>query len=168
MDSTALPAIFNNRAEVYDLASHLVTENMVQVEEGDGDDFFNPELAMPRTAYELRRILAFGQAEWVGIEIHRSGALDGSDAGTQKKIKDISSVVKQLMITFPSQLTILRIEKRQSQSIAHDLRPYWDTPSPEARDKVRSSTASFTEFMQTRIEEWTRETAGEGETELVV
>jgi hypothetical protein len=24
---------------------HLVTENMVQIEEGDDDDFFNPELA---------------------------------------------------------------------------------------------------------------------------
>jgi hypothetical protein len=120
---------------------------------------------MPRTAHELRRLLAFERAEWVGIEIHGSGALDGSDAGTQKKIKDISSVVKQLIIKFPSQLTILRIEKRQRQSIAHDLRPYWDTPSPEARERVRSSTASFIEVMQTRIEEWTRETVGEGEME---
>ena len=123
---------------------------------------------IPRTAYELRRLLAFKQAEWVSIEIHGSGALDSSDTGTQKKIKDISSVVKQLIIKFPSQLTILRIEKRQRQSITHNLRPYWDTPSPEARDRVRSSTASFTKVIQTRIEEWTRETAGEGETELVV
>jgi hypothetical protein len=123
---------------------------------------------MPRTARELRRLLAFKQAEWVGIEIHGSGALDSSDARTQKKIKDISRVVKQLIIKFPSQLTILRIEKQERQSIAHNLRPYWDTPSPEARERVRSSTASFTEVMQTRIEEWTRETAGEGETELVV
>jgi hypothetical protein len=122
---------------------------------------------MPRTARELRRLLAFEQAEWVGIEIHGSGAMDGSDARTQKKIKDISSVVKQLIIKFPSQLTILGIEKRERQSTAHDLRPYWDTPDPEARERVRSSTASFTEVMQTRIEEWTRETAGEGETELV-
>ena len=122
---------------------------------------------MPQTAYKLRRLLAFEQAEWVGIEIHGSGALDGSDAGTQKKIKDISSVVKQLIMKFPSQLTILRIEKRQGQSLAHDLRPYWDTPSPEARERVRSSTVSFTEVMQTRIEEWAQETAGEGKTELI-
>lgn len=123
---------------------------------------------MPRTARELRRLLAFEQAKWVSIEIHGTGALNSSDARTQKKIKDISSVVKQLIVKFPSQLAILWIEKRERQSIAHDLRPYWDTPSPEARERVRSSTASFTEVMQTRIEKWTQETAGEGETELAV
>ena len=123
---------------------------------------------IPRTARELRQLLAFEQAEWVGIEIHGSGALDGSDASTQKKIKDISSVVKQLIIKFPSQLTIFRIEKRKRQSTAYDLRPYWDTPSLEARERVRSSTASFIEVMQTRIEEWTRETTEESETKLVV
>jgi hypothetical protein len=111
---------------------------------------------MPRTARELRRLLAFEHAERVGIEIHGSGALDGSDAETQKKIKDISRVVKQLIDKFPTQLTILRIKEQQRRSIASDLRPYWNTPSSDARERVRNGTASFTEEMQSRIEEWTK------------
>jgi hypothetical protein len=58
---------------------------------------------------DLRRLLTFKQAEWVGIEIWGKGALDGSDLKTQQKIKDISRIVEELIAQFGDCFTIMKV-----------------------------------------------------------
>jgi hypothetical protein len=108
---------------------------------------------------DLRRLLAFESAEWIGIEIHGKGALDGSDLKTQQKLKEISKIVKELIAQFGNRFTIMKVQKRpgNSHTTAHDLKPYWNTPTAQAKDKLQRSRASFEELMQIQIEEWTRE-----------
>ena len=235
---------------------HLVTEDMVQIEEGDDDDFFNPELANgvllrqeymvgndeagkqiakearemyykqntftvrshwlceflvdtladgkpfrveslvrkivvtvdlehihdsmgmpsspeprgkrkgrgtdkieevePWAVRDLKQLLAFTNADWIGIEIRGGGALDGSDLRTQQKIQEISRIIKQLILQFPRQR--LRIRKISPTSATyHDLKPYWTPPSKQAKQNLRNGRASFLELMQIQIEEWTRD-----------
>lgn len=62
-----------------------------------------------RTLLELRQLLSFENAEWIGIEICGRGALDGSDLKTQMKIKEISGIVKQLVEKFQSRFTISKV-----------------------------------------------------------
>jgi hypothetical protein len=111
---------------------------------------------------DLRRLLAFTQAEWIGVEIWGKGALDGSDLKTQLKIKEISKVVKELIAQFQDRFTIFKIQKRPGNSdpTSHNLKPYWDPPTALAKDKLQRSTVSFQELMQIQIEEWTREISG--------
>jgi hypothetical protein len=109
--------------------------------------------------HDLRRLLAFKQAEWIGIEIWGKGVLDGSDLKTQQKIKDISRIVKELIAQFGDRFTILKVQKRpgNSHTTAHNLKPYWDPPTALLKEKFQRSTVSFQELMQIQIEEWTRE-----------
>jgi len=116
---------------------------------------------MPRTARELQRLLPFAQVERLDIQICGRGALDGSEAPTQKKIHEIAGVVQQLILQFPQQLAILRVVHDLGTSSARDLRPYWDPPRADAQERVRNGRPSFTELMQTRIAEWTRGVGGE-------
>lgn len=111
---------------------------------------------------DLRRLLAFKEAEWVGVEIHGKGALDGSDLKTQEKIKNISKIIKQLIAQFGDRFTIKKIQKRpgDDHSTFHDLKPYWDKPTAAAKDRLRNFTASFKDLMQIQVEEWTREFSG--------
>ena len=111
---------------------------------------------------DLRRLLAFTQAEWIGVEIWGKGALDGSDLKTQLKIKEISKVVKELIAQFQDRFTIRKVQERlgNSYSTAHDLKPYWEPPTVLAKDKFQRSIVSFQELMQIQIEEWTREISG--------
>lgn len=104
---------------------------------------------------DLRRLLAFTQAEWIGVEIWGKGALDGSDLKTQLKIKEISKVVKELIVQFQDCFTIRKVQKRpgNSYSTAHDLKPYWELPTALAKEKLQQSTVLFQELMQIQIEE---------------
>lgn len=111
---------------------------------------------------DLRRLLAFKEAEWVGVEIHGRGALDGSDLKTQQKIKEISKIVKQLIAQFGDRFTIKKIQKRpgDNHTTCHNLKPYWDMPTTAAKDRLRIFTSSFQDLMQIQVEEWTREISG--------
>ena len=62
-----------------------------------------------RTIQEFRQLLSFKNAEWTGIEICGMCALDGSGFKTQIKIKEISGIVKQLVQTFQTRFTMLKV-----------------------------------------------------------
>jgi len=108
---------------------------------------------------DLRQLLAFKNAEWIGVEIHGKGALDGSDLKTQQKIKEISKIVKELIAQFADRFTIMKVQKLlgNSHTTAHDLKPCWNAPTALAKEKLQRSKASFQELLQIQIEEWTRE-----------
>jgi hypothetical protein len=82
--------------------------------------------------------------------VYVGGALDGSDLHTQKKIKEMSRIVKQLIEQFG---TALAIRTYRGQFV-HNLRPYWNAPSAAAKQKLLAGKASFQERMQIPIEEW--------------
>ena len=88
--------------------------------------------------------------------MYGGGALDGSDLQTQKKIKEMSNIVKQLIEQFG---TALAIQKYRGQFV-HNLRPYWNAPSAAAKQKLRAGKASFQELMQIQIEKWTHVRSG--------
>jgi hypothetical protein len=100
---------------------------------------------------DLRQLLAFKNAELIEIQVHGGGALDGSDLQTQKKIKEMSKIVKQLIEHFGTALAIRKYRGR----FVHDLRSYWNAPSAAAKQKLRAGKQSFQELMQIQIEEWT-------------
>jgi hypothetical protein len=121
---------------------------------GTGTD--NIEEVEPWAVRDLKQLLTFTNADWIGIDIRGGGALDGSDLSTQQKIKEISGVVKQLILQFPRQR--LRIRKVSPTCAKyHDLKPYWTPPSTQAKQNLRNGRASFLELMQIQIEEWTRD-----------
>ena len=82
---------------------------------------------MMRTLLELRQLLSFKNAKWIGIEIRGRGALDGSDLKTQIKITEISRIVKQLVEKFQYRFTISKVAVDQQgysrRSVSHNLRP---------------------------------------------
>jgi len=107
---------------------------------------------------DLRQLLAFTNAEWIGIEIWGGGALDGSDLGTQQKMKEMSGIVKQLIDRFGDAFTIKKIAREKA--LFHNLRPYWKPVSAAAKQRLKVGKASFEELMQIQIEEWTRQSSG--------
>ena len=111
-----------------------------------------------RTIRELRQLLSFENAEWIGIEIRGRGALDGSDLKTQIKIKEISGVVKHLVQTFGTRFTISKVAVDQegySRSVYHNLRPYWDSPTSEDRASVLRGDPTIQALMRVQIDDWT-------------
>ena len=113
-----------------------------------------------RTVRELRQLLSFENAEWIGIEIRGRGALDGSDLKTQIKIKEISEIVKQLVQTFGTRFTILKVavdQEGHSRGVCHNLRPYWDPPTFEDRASVRRGDPTIQALMRVQIDDWTYE-----------
>ena len=112
-----------------------------------------------RTLLELRQLLSFKNAKWIGIEIRGRGALDGSDLKTQIKITEISRIVKQLVEKFQYRFTISKVAVDQQgysrRSVSHNLRPYWDPPAPEERESVRRCTPDIQALMRVRIDDWT-------------
>jgi hypothetical protein len=112
--------------------------------------------------WDLKQLLALEKAEWVGVEIRGGGALDGIDLQTQLKIKEVSGVVKQLIIRFPRErLSIQKVQQKPGNSYrtCHDLKPYWTPPTAQTKQNLRNCRASFAEVMQIQISEWTRETS---------
>jgi hypothetical protein len=111
-----------------------------------------------RTIQQLRQLLSFKNAEWIGIEIRGRGALDGSDLKTQIKIKEISGIVKQLVQTFGTRFTISKVAVDQegySRNVYHNLRPYWDSPTSEDRASVRRGDPTIQALMRVQIDDWT-------------
>ncbi|KAI1104846.1 hypothetical protein F4804DRAFT_351662 [Jackrogersella minutella] len=112
---------------------------------------------------DLKQLLAFENAEWIGVDIRGGGALDGSDLQTQLKTKEISGIVKRLIIRFPRQrFGIKKIQRKpgSSHTTFHDLKPYWTPPTAQTKQNLQHCRASFEELMQIQIAEWTRETSG--------
>ena len=109
-----------------------------------------------RTLLELRQLLRFEIAEWIGIEIRGRGALDGSDLKTQIKIKEISGILKQLVEKSQSRFTISKVavdqQRYSRRSVSHNLRPYWDPSAPEERESVRRCTFKVQALMRVQID----------------
>lgn len=138
----------------------LVRRIMVQVDTEhihDKDDFtYMPkgETEKSWVVRDLRQLLNFTNAEWIGIEVRGGGALDGSDLRTQQKIEEMSGIVKKLIDQFGEAFTIGKVAPKKP--LFHNLRPYWDSPSAMAKQKLQAGKASFEELMQIQVEEWTR------------
>jgi hypothetical protein len=123
----------------------------------DSDNFvYMPEGETEKSwvVRDLRQLLEFKNAEWIGIQVQGKGALDGSDLKTQQKIQEMAGIVKQLIDQFGTAVTILKVAP--GKSLCHNLRPYWNPPSAASKKKFQVGKASFEELMQIQIEEWTR------------
>jgi hypothetical protein len=107
-------------------------------------------------AWNLQYLLALKRAEYIGIEILGLGALDRNDLRTEQKIKNMSTVVTKLVDRFQERFTIVKLVPtiEGSPPTPYDLRPCWNEPTQETRERVQAGTASFEEYMQTKIEEW--------------
>jgi len=100
------------------------------------------------------------EVELIMIEIRGGGAADGSDLGTQMKIKEICKIVKELISKFGDER--VRIWKRlqlpamPAQKFLRNLTGYWKAPGVGVKDRLwASKTTSFEELMQVQIEDWT-------------
>jgi hypothetical protein len=134
----------------------MVRVDIRHIHDMDGFDYMaEGETQKSWVVQDLRQLLEFTNAKWVGIEIWGGGALDGSDLGTQQKIQEMSGIVQQLIDRFGDTFTILKVARKKS--LAHNLRPYWNSASATAKQKLLIGKASFEEIMQIQIEEWMRQ-----------
>jgi hypothetical protein len=98
---------------------------------------------------DLRQLLEFTNAEFIGIEVQGGGALNGSDIQTQEKIKEMSGIVKKLIERFGEKLTIRKMMRRNDgQWRSHDLGSCWSKPTSMAKLRLRAGKATFKELIQ--------------------
>jgi hypothetical protein len=106
-------------------------------------------------AWNIQYLLQLRRAEYIGIEILGLGALDRDDR-TEQRIKKISTVVTKLVNRFQERFTIVKLVStiEGSPPTYYDLRPCWNKPTKDTKERVQAGTASFEEYMQTKIEGW--------------
>ncbi|TQV90131.1 hypothetical protein IF1G_11209 [Cordyceps javanica] len=108
-------------------------------------------------ATELQHLLRLTNAELVAVDIAGGGAPDGSDLQTQVVLRDIASIVDRLISHFGPRFVIGRSlgEWPALYNIKWaSFKSYWQKPAPSARERSKSSEASFEETMQLQVESW--------------
>lgn len=74
---------------------------------------------------DLKQLYEFTNAESISIEVRGGGALNGSDLRTQLKIKEMSGIVKELIMRFGDKLAIRKMRRDDDgRWVTHDMRPY--------------------------------------------
>lgn len=108
---------------------------------------------------DLKKLYEFTNAESIGIEVRGGGALNGSDLRTQLKIKEMSGIVKELIMLFGDKLAIRKMRRDDDGWwVTHDMRLYWNKLTSMAESKLLAGEEAFEELMQVQIEVWTRKT----------
>ncbi|KAM3519856.1 hypothetical protein MY4038_009645 [Beauveria bassiana] len=108
-------------------------------------------------ATELHHLFSLTRAELVAIDITGSGTPDGSDMATQLVLRQIASIIQQLILYFGSRFVIGRSLGKWPAIC--DMKwisfgSYWQAPMPSARDRMKNGEASFEEAMQLQMESW--------------
>jgi hypothetical protein len=68
---------------------------------------------------------------------------------------EMSTVVRKLVDRYQERFTIIKLVSNieGSPPTQYDLRPCWNEPTQETKERVQAGTASFEEYMQTKFEE---------------
>lgn len=103
-------------------------------------------------AKDLRQLLKFTAAEKVEVMLWGSGNRNGYDLATQRKIKEISGVVAELIGQFGSKLRVIRAAGKEAVWI----QSYWNEPSEDSQRNFWEGNATMYEAMQIQIQQWKR------------
>ncbi|KAM4058960.1 hypothetical protein HRG_008163 [Hirsutella rhossiliensis] len=136
----------------------------------DYNDEENGDLAR-WTRGKLRYAFLLTNVESIHVMLLGAGLIDGSDLATHQTIKEISSMVRKLIVQFGSRFDISKRLTR-GHNLERSIKSYWDAPSDEARMSVRNGHATTEEMMRVEIARWLdedkREPGPDGEWDRLV